>query len=49
MFISFKLYRDKENLVTLAENDQENQLEHLAEQINTENAENINTAIMNCK
>jgi hypothetical protein len=44
-----KLYKKKEDSVTLAENDQENQLEHLAEQINTENAENINAAIMNCK
>ena len=43
-----KLYKTKENQVSLAEDDQDNEFKYLAEQIESQNAENINTAIMNC-
>jgi len=45
----FQLYKDKENLVSLAEHDQDSEFKQLAEQLETQNEDNINTAIMNCK
>jgi hypothetical protein len=36
-------------MVCLAEDDQENEFKQLNEQIESQNVENINTAIMNCK
>lgn len=47
--IIVKLYKEKENLVSLAEHDQDNEFKLLAEQLESQNEENINTAIMNCK
>lgn len=48
-FIWLKLYQAKENLVRIAENDQENEFNQLNEHIESQNIENINVAIMNCK
>lgn len=45
--IIIKLYKTKENLVSLAEHDQDNEFKLLAEQLESQNEENINTAIMN--
>ena len=47
--ILFKVYLTKEALVRIAENDQENEFSQLNEQIESQNIENINLAIMNCK
>ena len=47
LFKLFKLYKEKENLVTLAEHDQDSEFQQLAEQLESQNEENINTAIMN--
>lgn len=38
----------KENLVKIAENDQEDEFNQLNEHIESQNIENINVAIMNC-
>ncbi|RNA22695.1 wings apart -like protein [Brachionus plicatilis] len=45
--IVLKLYQAKENLVRIAENDQENEFNQLNEHIESQNIENINVAIMN--
>ena len=44
-----QLYKEKEKIVCVAEDDQDNQFKQLAEQLESQNEENINTAIMNCK
>lgn len=45
----FQIYLAKEALVQLAEDDHQNELEKINEQIESQNVENINAAIMNCK
>lgn len=45
--IVLSLYKTKENLVSLAETDQENELMQLNEQISSQNVENINLTVMN--
>lgn len=44
-----KAYLAKEALVHLAEDDHQNELDKINEQIESQNVENINAAIMNCK
>lgn len=47
--IVLKAYLSKEALVHLAEDDHQNELDKINEQIESQNVENINAAIMNCK
>lgn len=47
--ILVKAYLAKEALVHLAEDDHQNELDKINEQIESQNVDNINAAIMNCK
>ena len=42
------MYKTKESQVTLAENDQENELKELNQNLETQSIENINSTFMNC-